>query len=204
MNHASSLAAALVVLAAQDARAGDDVILDARMPFRFGFAYTGITRAPAMSVSWGLDVDVVHVTRRLLFQLVLDADVASRLDLPDTNPTSSFTALGGGAGLFYITDGNVGLGLESTASMTFDGKELVGGGFSTRAYIYPFYLNLHDVIEHKAGRLSAWVQSAISLWVMARVDWASDGRGGTVAFGASFDVARFYILPLIELAKKKR
>jgi hypothetical protein len=188
-----------LLLAAADASAGDDIVIDARMPLRFGFAYTGITRGPAMSFSWGGDVDVAHVTRRLTFQVVVDAEINSRLDLPDTNPASSFTGLGVGAGLFYVTEGRVGLGFESVASLVFDAKELVGGGLSTRAYVYPFYLGLHDAIEHKQGRVSSWVKSAIAIWVMARVDWAAaDGRGATLAFGASFDLMRFFFLPYID------
>ncbi len=179
-------------------------LIDVRAPIRFGFAYTGITRAPEMSLSWGVEADVLRLSRRLTFHLALDFEVNARLDLPDQDPVSSFSGVGLGAGLFYVTEGNVGLGLESTASLVFDANQLVGAGVATRVFVYPFYLPIEDVLKHKQGRMSAWVKSSLSLWAMARADWVgADGRGGTLAFGWAVEVTRLIFLPYIEVLSNK-
>ena len=179
-----------------DAR-GDDDKIDVRAPLRFGFAYTGITNAPELSFSMGLDVDVLHITRDLTFQVALDIEANSRPDLPDQDPLSSFGGIGVGAGLFYMTDGDVGLGFDVIASLTFDAQNLVGAGFGTRAYVYPFYMRADAAGARRANPMSAWVRSAISIWAMARVDFTSDGNGATVAFGASLDLFRIFVLPYV-------
>lgn len=175
-----------------------DDIPDVRSPTRFGFAYTGITRAPEASLSWGLEMDVVHVTQRLTVQLVADAEVNSRPDLPDTNPVSSLSDVGAGAGLFYVTSGNVAVGFDATAALTFDANDLVGGGFGVRAFVYPFYMTLADSLAERHRGFAWWAKSSIALWAMARVDWTGDGNGGTVAFGVSLDLVRIFFVPYVE------
>jgi len=169
MRHSLCVSAAAVVFLVTGAQADDKLdLIDVRAPVRFGFAYTGITRAPEMSVSWSVAADVLHLSRRLTFDLLLDAEANLRPDLPDTDPRASFSGFGIGAGLFYLTEGEVGLGIESTAWLTFDANQLMGGGLATRVYVYPFYMRIDDAIKHKQGRFSAWVKSSFSLWAMAR------------------------------------
>jgi hypothetical protein len=186
----------VVLLAAGAARAED--IPDVRSPTRFGFAYTGITRAPEASLSWGLELDVVHITPRLTVQLVAEAEVNSRPDLPDTSPVSSLSDLGAGAGLFYVTSGSVAVGFDATAALTFDANDLVGGGFGVRAYVYPFYMRLGDSLAERHRGFAWWAGSSIAIWAMARVDWTGDGNGGTLAFGVSLDLVRIFFVPYVE------
>jgi hypothetical protein len=195
--------AALVLAATPTARADGLEIVDVRLPARFGFAYTGITEAPAMSLSAGIGVDIMHLTKRLTFQVVFDSEANSRLDLPDTDARSSFGGLALGAGLFYVTEGAIGLGFESTTWLTFDAVQLVGSGFATRAYVYPFYLSIEDATKHHGERFVTLAKSSIALWVMGRVDWADDGRGGTLAFGVSLDLARIFFVPYFEALMTK-
>jgi len=195
-----ALAAALGT-AAGSARA-DDFVMDMRAPMRAGFAYTGLTRGPALSLSLGLDVDVLPITRRLAFTLVGDVEANSRLDLPEDDPRSAFGGFGAGAGFFYVTDEHVAFGLESVAWATFDNQNVVGGGFSTRAYLIPFYVSIERAANATGDRFGAWVRSALSVWVMGRADWTSDGNAGTLAFGASFDLARILFLPYFFALRK--
>ncbi len=176
---------------------------DVRMPVRYGFAYTNITNAPAMSFSFGIDVDVVHVTPQLILQLVGDLESNARPDLSDQDPLSSFGGFGFGGGLFYLTEGEVGIGADATAWFTFDAQDLVGGGFAARAYVYPFYMRMENAIKRDADRMAAWVRSSLSLWVMARMDFTSDGNGPTFAFGASVDLLRIFFLPYLTLLTNK-
>ena len=187
-------AAALLVTAV--ARADD--VPDVLSQVRFGFAYTGITRAPETSLSWGLAADVAHVSQRLTVQLVGEAESNARPDLPDSNPVSSFSDIGVGAGLFYVTDGFIGMGFDVTTSMTFDANDLVGGGFALRAYLYPFYMRLPDALAEHERRFVFWARGSIALWAMARVDWTGDGNGGTFAFGVSLDLVRFFFAPYVQ------
>ncbi len=191
------------VTSRDDAR-GDNDNFDVRAPLRFGFAYTGITNAPEMSFSLGLDVDVLHLTRDLTFQLAFDIEANSRPDLPDQDPLSSFGGIGIGAGLFYMTDGDVGLGFDVTTSLTFDAQNVVGGGFGARAYVYPFGMRAEAAAARHANPMSAWVRSAISIWAMARIDFTTDGNGATVAFGASLDLFRIFVLPYVTALSKIR
>jgi hypothetical protein len=170
---------------------------------RAGFAYTGISRAPAFSFSWGIDVDVAQISKRLAFTGVLDFDAEARPELSDKDPLSAFSALGLGAGLFYVTDGSVGLGFETTVSLTFDAQDLAGAGLMTRAYVIPFYVPLNEAVKTHADHFAAWVRSSLSLWVLGRVDWTKDGNGGTFAFGGAIDVMRIFFLPYLDLLSNK-
>jgi hypothetical protein len=191
-------ALAIAVLTAGRARA-DDLTPDLRMPVRAGFAYSGIMRAPAASLSLGLDFDAVAIAPRLALTLVGDFDATARPDLPEDDPLSSLGGIGLGAGLFYVTEGRVAFGIESTAWTTFDAKNLVGAGVATRAYLIPYYVPMLKAATGRGDRFGAWVRSAISVWVMGRVDFTSDGNGGTLAFGAALDLARIFVLPYAEL-----
>lgn len=204
MKHAARAAALAMTLAIARPASADD--LDMRAPLRYGFAYTGITRAPAMSLSFGLEVDVAHITRRLSLTLVGDLESNSRPDLPDQDPLSSFGGFGEGVGLFYVTEGDVAFGLESTLWLTFDAHDLVGAGLATRAYVIPFYVPVEEAARRSGtDHFSAWVRSSLSVWVMARTDFTSDGNGPTIAFGASVDVLRIFFLPyLMTLSNKLR
>ena len=170
-------------------------IPDFRSPVRFGFAYTTITQAPEVSLSWGLALDVAHLSRRLTVQLVGEAENNARPELPDSNPVSAFSDVGVGAGLFYVTEGEIALGFDVTSSLTFDASNLAGGGLALRAYVYPFYMRLDDAIAAHERRFVFWVRGSIALWGMARVDWTGDGNGGTFAFGVSLDLFRFFLAP---------
>ena len=186
---------ALVATTTTAARADDPP--DVRSPVRFGFAYTSITQAPEVSLSWGLALDVAHLSERLTVQLVGEAEVHSRPDLPDSNPVSSFSDVGIGAGLFYVTEGEIGFGFDVTTSLTFDANDLVGGGLAFRTYFYPFYMRLRDALAQHQRRFVFWARSSIALWGMARVDWTGDGNGGTFAFGVSVDLFRFFFVPYL-------
>lgn len=194
---------AAISISISSAARAEDIPFDARMPVRAGFAYTGISRAPAFSFSWGVDVDVAQISRRLAFTTVLDFDAEARPELSDKDPLSAFSEIGLGAGLFYVTEGSVGLGFETTFSMTFDAKDLAGGGLMTRAFVIPFYVPLNEAAKSHADRFGAWVRSSLSLWVLGRVDWTKDGNGGTVAFGGAIDVMRIFFLPYLELLTTK-
>ena len=195
-----SLLLALLVLA--PAARADDFTMDLRAPVRAGYAYTGITRAPAFSLSFGADVDVARVAKGLALTLVIDTEANARPDLPDEDRLSSFGGFGAGAGLFYLTEGQVGFGIESVAWATFDSQDLVGGGLSTRFYVIPFYVPMEAAGERDGDHFSAWVRSSVSFWVMGRVDWTSDGNGATVAAGISLDVGRILFLPYFAALRK--
>lgn len=91
---ACALALALTTTAAH----ADDFVVDVRAPARYGFAYTTLTRGPALSFSWGIDADLVRITRDSTFQLVFDFDSSTRLDLDDKIPARRSRASGSAAG----------------------------------------------------------------------------------------------------------
>lgn len=196
MKVAAPLAAAALVTLAADARA-DEFTMDLRSPVRTGFAYTALTNAPAFSLSFGVDLDVLPITKHLAFTLVVDAEGNSRPDLPEDDRVASFGGFGGGVGLFYLTDGQVGFGIESTAWATFDNMDIAGGGIATRAYVIPFYVPMEQAANRNGDHFAAWVRSSISFWVMGRMDWTIDGNAGTIAAGLSLDVTRLLFLPYI-------
>lgn len=198
--NARALALAFV-LAPSVARA-DDFVLDARFPVRAGFAWSGLTRAPAFALSLSTEADVARLAPRLALTIALDVDSFTRPDLPSEDPRSSFGGIGAGVGLFWVTEGDVAFGIESSPSVVFDNKDLVGGGFSARAFVVPFYVPLERATKGGGDTFGAWVRSAISLWVEGRADFTSDGNGGSFAFGASFDVARIIFLPYIFALEK--
>ncbi len=202
MRRAALCAGLLFFSIAAPARA-EDMPFDARMPVRAGFAYTGISRAPAFSLSWSIDVDVAQISKRLAFTSVLDFDAEARPELSDKDPLSAFSAIGLGAGLFYVTEGSVGLGFETTFSLTFDAQDLAGAGLMTRAFVIPFYVPLNEAVKTHADHFAAWVRSSLSLWVLGRVDWTKDGNGGTFAFGGAIDVMRIFFLPYLDLLSNK-
>ncbi len=193
-----ALVLAFAMAIAGTARA-DDLPFDLRAPVRAGYAYTGITRGPAFELSWGTEVELARLTKRLSFHAMLDLDSVTRLDLPSEQVNSGFAGIGGGAGLFYLTDGGVGLGFDACAYATLDQKDLVGAGFGAHAYVYPFYQRAEDSLRHRGGLLASYIESAIAIWAMARVDWTDVGNGGTVAFGMSIDLVRAFFLPYIDL-----
>ena len=188
------------VLALTCAAHADD--LDLRAPMRLGYVYTHITRAPEVSVAWGAEADVTHISKNLTFQLVLDVDTSTRPELPDSDPVSAFTLLAVGAGLHFVSDGNVALGFSVTSGITFDAAQLVGGGFAVRAYVYPFYLRIEE-LTGSPQRFTTLVASSLAMWLMGRVEWTGDGNGATVGFGVSLDLVRFFILPYVDALKKK-
>ncbi len=199
----SALALLLLSASLTTAARADDVIIDVRAPVRYGFAYTTLTRGPAMSFSWGVAADLVRITRDLTFQLVFDFESWTRLDLDEKDPRSSFSSIGLGGGLFYVGEAQVALGIETVLGMTLDVNTVVGGGVSTRLYVYPFYMRFGDAMKHKTGRFTAWVKSSFSFWAMGRIDWTDDGNGLTLAFGGAVDIARIIFAPYIELLGKK-
>lgn len=169
-----------------------------RSPTRAGFAYTGITRGPAFDLALGFEIEALRLTRRLSFEVVGDIDDVDRVDLPVEQPNSSMTGMGLGAGLFYLTDVGIAFAFDAVAYGTLDQTDLVGGGFGAHAYVYPFYQRLQDSVKHRGGLVVSYLASAISLWVFARVDWTDVGNGGTLAFGASFDLTRAFLLPYLD------
>ena len=169
--------------------------LDFRVPVRAGFAYTELSRAPAFSLSMGAEADVARITSNLAFTLVGDIEANARPDLPEKDPRSSFGSLGFGGGLFYCGESSVGFGIESTVSFSFDSQDLVGAGFGTRIYVVPFYVRFAKALNQHGDTFSAWVRSAFSVWVSARMDFTSDGSGATLAFGASLDFVRIFLMP---------
>jgi hypothetical protein len=98
-----------------------------------------------------------------------------------------------------VTEGDVGLGFDGTGGATFDATQIAGGGLGVRAWVYPYYLRMSDVVGRTPKRFAVLAASSIALWAMARVDWTSDGRGGTVGFGVSLDVARIFFVPYVEV-----
>ena len=190
----------MIALAPSLARA-DDFLLDGRFVTRVGFAYSGVTRGPALSFSTGIEADILRITPRVALTVFFDADSTTRLDLPDQDPRAGLGNLGLGVGIFYVSDGNVAFGLASAPSMAFDNDDVIGVGFSTRATLYPFYVPMSEAASSSSDHFAAWVRSALSVWVLARADFTGDGNGGTLAFGVSFDLGRLMILP--ELAAMK-
>ena len=198
----AALAAGLLALAmARPARAEET--FDARMPVRAGFAFTDISNGPAFSFSWAIEADIARITHHLHLTALFDFDAETRLDLSDQDPISSFGAIGAGLGLFYVTEGSVGIGIDTAFSVTFDAKDLAGGGLMARAYLIPYYVPLSEAVRSHRDRFGAWVRSSLSLWAMARVDFTRDGNGGTYAFGGAIDLMRVLFLPYIELLTKK-
>ncbi len=157
-----------------------------------------------MSFSWGIDVDVARISNHLALQIVADFDGTLRPDLSDRDPRSSFAGVGLGVGLFYVSEGSLGLGIDSTLSLTFDNQNLVGGGFATRLVLIPYYMTLDRAVRARVDRMAAWVRSSVSIWAMARADLTSDGNGATLAFGASLDVMRLVFLPHLTALTGKR
>jgi len=199
---AHSALSALVIaagLASARAASADEVPFDLRSPVRAGFAYTGVTKGPALDFSWGVEVELWRLTRRLSLHALADFDSVTRLDLPSEQANSSIGGMGAGAGLFYLTDGGVAFGLDVVAYATFDQHDFVGGGLGAHAYLYPFYQRAEDSIRHRGGLLASYVESAISIWVFARADWTDVGNGGTLAAGVAIDLVRAFLLPYVDL-----
>lgn len=196
----SALFALIAALASTNeiARA-DELPFDLRAPVRAGFAYTVVTRGPAFDSSFGAEVELLRLTKRLSLYALFDFDSVTRLDLPSEQANSSLGGVGGGAGLFYLTDGGVAFGFDAVTYASFDQSDLVGGGIGAHAYIYPFYQRASDSIRHHGGLLASYVESAIALWAFARVDWTDVGNGGTFAFGVSIDLVRAFFIPYLDL-----
>ena len=191
----TATALALALLAAPRAARADDFVFDARLPVRAGFVYSGLTRGPAFGLGMSAEVDVLRVAPRVALTLAFDADSVSRLDLPEKDPRSSFGNVGIGLGIQWVTSSRVAFAVESAPGLTFDATDLGGGGFEARATLVPFYVPLDEALRATRDRFGAWVRSAFSFWVQGRVDWTSDGNGGSLAFGAAVDLARVFVLP---------
>ena len=190
-----ALALAAAALFATPVARADDFTMDMRMPARVGFDYSGMTRGPALAFGTSVEVDVLRVAPRVALTLAVDVDSATRLDLPEDDPRASLGSVGAGLGIFWVTPGRVGFGVESAPCVVFDDAAVVGGGFEARATLVPFYVPLDEAMKTTRDRFGAWVRSAFSFWVQGRVDWTSDGNGGSLAFGAAVDLARIFVLP---------
>ncbi len=191
--------AAALAVTARTARAEDGLPFDLRAPARAGFAYTGISRGPAFELSWGVEIELVRLTKRLSFHALLDLDSVTRVDLPADQRNSAMSGIGGGAGLFYLTDGGVAFGFDAVTYATFDAKDISGAGFGAHAYVYPFYQRAEDSLKHKGGLVASYIESAISIFVYGRVDWTAAGNGGTLAFGVGIDLVRALFMPYADL-----
>jgi len=177
-------------------------VRDVRSPVRAGFAYTGLSRSPAFSLSWALEVDIARLSKRLGVTGVFDFDSHVRPDLSEKDPLSSFAMIGGGFGFYYVTDGDVGLGFATTLGPSFDAQDLTGFAFETRAYLIPYYVPINEAAKRSGDHFSAWVRSSFSFWVSARVDFTREGDGTTIAFGGALDIMRIFFLPYVTVLTK--
>ena len=196
-------AAALAIVAFAAHAQAEDIPFDLRTPVRVGFAYTGLSHGPALSFSWGAELDALRITKRLAVTGVFDFDSTSRLDLSEKDPLSSFAAVSLGGGFFYVSDGDVGFGFATTIGPAFDAHDIAGVSFATRVYIVPFYVPLAEGAKSHSDHFSAWVRSSLSFWASARVDFTSDGNGTTLAFGGAIDITRLIFLPYVDLLVRK-
>ncbi len=198
---ALSIAMAIAATITTSAHA-EDISFDVRSPVRAGFAYTALSRSPAFGLSWAFELDLARISHRLAVTGVLDFDSYVRPDLPDKDPRSSFAMLGGGVGFFYVSDGDVGVGFATTLGPSFDSQDLAGFAFETRAYLIPYYVSINEAGKHDGDHFGAWVRSALSFWVSARVDFTSAGNGTTLAFGGALDVMRIFFFPYVTALTK--
>ena len=192
---------AIVFAFATPARA-EDPSFDVRSPVRAGFAYTALTRSPAFGLSWAIELDAAQLTKRLAVTGVLDFDSHVRPDLPDKDPRSAFSMIGGGFGFFYVSDGDVGVGFATTLGPSFDAQDITGFAFETRAYLIPYYVSIAEGAKRTGDHFGAWVRSSLSFWVSARLDFTGDGNGTTLAFGGAIDVMRIFFLPYVTALTK--
>lgn len=190
-----------IVSFAAPARA-EDLSFDVRAPVRAGFAYTALTRSPAFGLSWAIELDAAHISKRLAVTGVLDFDSHVRPDLPDKDPRSAFAMIGGGFGFFYVTDGDVGVGFAATLGPSFDAQDIAGFAFETRAYLIPYYVSIDQGARRTSDHFGAWVRSSLSFWVSARLDLTTDANGTTLAFGGAIDVMRLFFMPYMSALTK--
>ena len=199
MRHAR--VAAILLAFAAPARA-EDFSFDVRAPVRAGFAYTALSRSPAFGLSWALELDAIHISKRLALTGVLDFDSHVRPDLPDKDPFASFSMIGFGAGFFYVSDGDIGFGFATTLGPSFDSQDIAGFAFETRAYLIPYYVSMNEAVRRTGDHFGAWVRSSLSFWVSARLDFTGDANGTTLAFGGAIDVMRLFLLPYVTALTK--
>jgi hypothetical protein len=195
--HAGLFAAALV--ATTTTGHADD--FDIRLPLRVGFDWEGQYRAPAVLVGAGLgvDFDAIRLSKRTTFEFVVDGDVLMRTDLPDTDRRSLKVRLAGGGGLVLRPRSSYAFVTEATVGTVFDAKDLIGVSLATTLYAYPAYLSWDEVANCPRSVLEI-IGSGFAVWAHGAVDWTTTGKGGSLAFGASIDLAKFTFSPLISLA----
>jgi hypothetical protein len=202
MKHTCGAGVFAIVIALSTPARAEDINFDTRSPLRGGFAYTALSRSPAFGLAWGIELDAIHVTKRLAVTGVIDFDSHIRPDLPDKDPRSAFSLLGFGAGFFYVSDGDIGVGFATTLGPSFDANDITGFAFETRAYLIPYYVSISEAAKRTGDHFGAWVRSSLSFWVSARLDFTGDGNGTTLAFGGAIDVMRLFFMPYITALTK--
>ena len=87
---------------------------------------------------------------------------------------------------------------EATVGFVFDAKEVIGISLATTLYAYPAYLSWNDMGKCPRSVLEI-IGSGFAFWARGAVDWTTTGRGGSLATGASIDLAKFLFSPLVSI-----
>lgn len=197
-----ALAALAVIGFASSARA-DGFPLDARVPLRLGAGYDGQLRAGGLAGIGGVEMDVARLGRGTRLVLGLDFDLLQRIDVPSTDPNQMKLRLGLGVGLIVRPTHGWALVVEEGGAMVLmpspddpGATNVVGGAFSTTAYLYPWYVASDQPAEDFSRSWGRALLTGVALFARGVVDWTDRGHGGEVALGLSIDVFRFLLAPV--------
>lgn len=176
-----------------------------RWPLRVGMAYSAPYAVSA--AHWGIDTEIQapHVSKSVA---VFFATAVDGIDIPDAGTPAqpyerAFSSVFLGGGIFLHTPG-IGPAVSVTlgGGLLFRGDDVVGGGVSLVATVYPYYYSMTDAVECARGPFAAYLASSLFLWTGGRLDAANESRGGTVSFGVGMDISRSVLLPVIAYAMK--
>lgn len=196
----AALASLALLTVAADASAKDDV--DVRWPLRFGMGYSAPYAVGAPHVGFDAEIQPPHLSESVAAFVFTSIDA---LYIPDAGTVQrAYAAFSIGAGLFIHAPGigpavslHLGLGLLS------GDDDVVGGGVSLVANVYPYYFSLTDAIACRRGPFASYLASSVFLWTGGRLDVANESRGGIVSFGVGLDLSRSVLLPVIAYVLKK-
>jgi len=169
-------------------------------------AYSAPYAVSALHVGFDAEIQPPHLSKRVAAFLFTSID---GIFIPDAGTPAapverSYSSIVIGGGLFVHSPGigpavslHLGLGLLTR------GNDVVGGGFSFVANVYPYYFSITDAIECQRGPFASYLASSVFMWTGGRLDVANESRGGLVSFGVGLDISRSVLLPLIAYALKK-
>jgi hypothetical protein len=188
------------VLVASEARADLD---DIRGPIRVGAGWSNVYRARVLSLSFEDEMSLWKLGSTARGQLVFGMDGVrgpSYTLVDGTTKQRGYLGVTLGTGILArLGEHGPAAVLTATMGPLFEQEELTPHGFgvAARGELFPFYLDIKELVACEHGTVWTFVLSGLHGWVLTRQDWIGADQGTTYAAGLGIELGRNLLVPMM-------